>query len=75
MLRCNLNDILWSKHLRITQVHRETGISRPTLTALYNDRSSGIRLDTMDKLCQYLAISPSELFTHIEDVVPRIVGR
>ena len=67
MLRCNLSDILWSKHLRISKVSMDTKISRPTLTSLCSNAGCGIRFDTLDTLCQYLSVSPSELFTHVEE--------
>jgi len=40
--------------LKISQVSRDTGISRTTLTNLYYRRSKAVSFDTLDKLCKYL---------------------
>ena len=40
--------------LKISQVARDTGISRTTLTNLYYRRSKAVSFDTLDKLCKYL---------------------
>ncbi len=40
--------------LKISQVSRDTGISRTTLTNLYYRRSKAVSFDTLDKLCKSL---------------------
>lgn len=62
MITCKLNTILAEKGLKITKVSKDTGISRTTLTALTQNHSQGIQLDTLDTLCNYLNITPSDLF-------------
>ena len=62
MIVCKLNTILAEKGLRITKVSKDTGISRTTLTALTQNHSQGIQFDTLDTLCTYLNITPSDLF-------------
>lgn len=65
MIRSNLAVLLAERKLKITKVSMETGISRTTLTALCNNTSQGVLLDTVDVLCSYLKVSPSELISHI----------
>lgn len=60
----NLSMILGAKLLTITKVHKETGLSRSTLTALYYKRSKRVQLDTLQKLCDYLDVSLSELIEY-----------
>ena len=62
MIVCNLAVLLAERGLKITKVSKDTGLSRTTLTALYYNRGQGIQLDTMDTLCNYLKITPNELF-------------
>ncbi len=62
MLLTNLKVLLAERNLTISKVSSETSISRTTLTALANNASLGIQFDTLDKLCQYLNVSPTEFF-------------
>lgn len=65
MIKCNLPVLLAERGLKITKVSNDTGISRTTLTALNNNYSQGIQFDTLNKLCNYLKISPGELFLYV----------
>ena len=62
MIKCNLSEIMGQKQLKIVKVSNDTGISRPTLTALYYNNGKGIQFDTMNVLCRYLNVSPAQLF-------------
>lgn len=65
MIKCNLPVLLAERGLKITKVSNDTGISRTTLTSLNTDSSQGIQFDTLNKLCNYLKITPGELFLYI----------
>ncbi|MEN3130820.1 helix-turn-helix transcriptional regulator [Bacillus cereus] len=67
MITCNLKKVLFEKNLRITKVSKDTGISRTTLTALVNQTNEGIRLDTLNKLLNYLQVGVEELITYHRD--------
>ncbi|WP_342505619.1 helix-turn-helix transcriptional regulator [Sporosarcina sp. FSL K6-2383] len=62
MIRCNLSVLLAERELKISDVARITGISRTTLTALAYNHGKGIQFDTFDTLCNYLKVTPNELF-------------
>lgn len=62
MVRCNLAVLLAERNLRITKVSSDTGISRTTLTNLANNYGTGIQLDTLNTLCMYLKVTPSQIF-------------
>lgn len=62
----NFSAILGAKRLKITDVSKNTGISRTTLTNLYYDRNTTISLETLDKLCGYLQCGVGDLFEHKE---------
>lgn len=68
MIRCNLSIILAENNIKITKVAHDTGISRTTLTALSQNNCKGIQFDTLDKLCRYLNVTPTQLidYTPIE---------
>ena len=66
MIKCSLSILLAERNLKITKVSKETGISRTTLTALYYNTNQGIQFDTLNTLCKYLRITPSELILYNE---------
>ena len=61
MIHCNLNVLMAQRNLKITDVHKATGLSRTTLTSLAYGHAKGIQFDTLSTLCDYLQVSPSEL--------------
>lgn len=66
MIKCNLSRILGEKKLKISDVSRDTGINRGTLTRLYQETAERIDLEVMDQLCVYLNCDVAELFERIE---------
>lgn len=65
MIKSRLPILLAERNLKITKVSNDTGISRTTLTSLNTDSSQGIQFDTLNKLCNYLKVTPGELFLYI----------
>ncbi len=65
MIKCNLAVLLAERNLKITQVSKDTGISRTTLTSLVNNYSQGIQIETLNKLCIYLQVTPEQFFSYI----------
>lgn len=65
MIRCDLAILLAERNLKITKVSNDTGISRTTLTSLASNRSQGIQFDTINTLCNYLKVSPSQLISYV----------
>ena len=51
-LRSNLSTLMGSKRYSIQYVHEKTGLSRGTISSLYNDRASRIDFETITKLCK-----------------------
>ena len=45
----------------INQLSKETGITRPTLTRLYNDESSQLDFATITTLCDYFDCDVGDL--------------
>ena len=68
--RIKLRELLAERNVTITQVHNDTGLSRPTLNSIFNDRNKGIQLETINILCNYLKITPGELFTEVQPIKP-----
>lgn len=66
-IKSNLHILMGEKKIRsINQLCKETGISRPTLTRIYNDESDRIEFTTIYKLCQFFGCEVGDLFTVIK---------
>ncbi len=66
MIKCHLSRLMGEKKLKISDVTRDTGINRGTITRLYHETAQRIELDALDALCEYLDCQVSDLFEHIE---------
>lgn len=66
MIFCKLAEIMMQRQIKIADLIRDTGITRPTLASLYNNKGKGINFETLDKLCSYLSVTPGDLFAYYE---------
>ena len=57
--------LLAEKRLKVADAFRETGISKTTLHKIYNDQSTRIDFDTIDKLCEYLDVKVGDIFEYV----------
>jgi putative transcriptional regulator len=61
MIKCNLSRIMGEKRITIKEVHEKTGLSRNTISAIYNEKAKMIDLDTLEKLCRFLNCQVGDL--------------
>lgn len=61
MIKCNLSRLMGEKKLKISDVSRDTGINRGTVTRLYHETAIRVEFDVLQKLCMYLDCDISEL--------------
>lgn len=64
MIKNNLSVLMAERDLKIADVYEDTGISKTTLMALAENNGKGVQYETIDKLCNYLEVSPSEFFIY-----------
>lgn len=64
MIKNRLAVLLAERNLKITQVAKDTGISRNTITSTAQNDSKMIQLQTIDVLCNYLGITPADFFEY-----------
>lgn len=60
-VHCNLSTLMGKKRYSIQDVHILTGLSRSTVSSLYNDKVTRIDFDTLEKLCLLFECSAGEL--------------
>jgi len=66
MIRCNFARLLGERKLKISDVARDTGINRGTLTRLYYETAERLELEVLDRLCDYFGIDLPELIERID---------
>ncbi|MGM0982154.1 MAG: helix-turn-helix domain-containing protein [Pseudomonadota bacterium] len=67
MIKCHLSRLLGERKLKITDLARDTGINRGTITRLYHETASRVELEVIDDLCRYFGCQVGELFEYIEE--------
>ena len=67
MIKCHLSEVMGKKKLKISDLARETGLHRNTITLLYKEEATRVELDAMEKLCIYFDCSVGELFEYVPD--------
>ncbi len=65
MLRNNLAKLMIDRGVSATQLFNDTGIARSTISKISNNNTDKISLQTIDKLCNYLRISPADFFDYL----------
>jgi putative transcriptional regulator len=64
-IRCHFARLLGERKLKISDVTRDTGINRGTLTRLYYETAERVELEVLDQLCTYFEIDLPELIERI----------
>ena len=66
MIRCHFARLLGERKLKISDVARDTGINRGTLTRLYYETAERVELEVLDRLCDYFGIDLPELIERVD---------
>jgi len=67
MIRCNFARLLGERKLKISDVSRDTGLNRGTLTRLYYETAERVELAVLDTLCIYFKIDLPELLERVDE--------
>lgn len=67
MIKCHLSRVLGERRIKISDVARDTGLNRGTLTRLYHETAERVELSVLDTLCSYLRCGLLDLFEYIPD--------
>lgn len=60
-LKSNLSTLMGKYRYTIQDVHEKTGLSRNTVSSLYNDKATRIDFETIRKLCGLFECNVDEL--------------
>lgn len=61
-MTCKLSTLMGERRFSIQDVHEKTGLSRNTISNLYNDKVTRIDFETAERLCRLFDCSISDLF-------------
>lgn len=61
MIRCHLARLMGERKMRISDVLRETGLSRNTVTLMYRETAQRVDLEALDKLCRLFECGIADL--------------
>lgn len=75
MIICKLKGILKSKGWTRYKLRKESGITYPTLLALYRNASRACSAGVLDKLCYALKCQPGDLLKWQPSRFPRKKGK
>ncbi len=67
MISNNVSMMIGKRRLSISETAKIAGVDYNTIESLYHDKSSGIRIETLNKLCFALECSVNDLFTYVPD--------
>ncbi|WP_405001078.1 helix-turn-helix domain-containing protein [Hydrogenophaga palleronii] len=67
MIKCHLSRLMGERKLKISDVARDTGLHRNTITLLYQETATRVDLDAINALCSYFQVAVGDLFEFCED--------
>ena len=65
MIKSNLPVLLAERRLKVADLIRMTDISKSTMHKIYNDQTTRIDFETIDKICEALDVQVGDLFQYI----------
>lgn len=65
MVKCHLSRMMGEKKMNISDVARETGVNRGTITRLYHETAQRIELETIDRLCELFDCDVGDLLEYV----------
>ncbi len=63
----NLSTLMGKKRYSIEDVHKLTGLSRSTISSLYNNKATRIDFATTEKLCTLFECDIGDVFSLVVD--------
>jgi putative transcriptional regulator len=67
MIKCHLSRLMGERKLKISDVSRETGINRGTITRMYQETAVRVEFEVLETLCRFLDVEIGELLEITED--------
>ena len=62
MIKCHLARLMGERKMSVSDVARETGLHRNTISLLYKETAKQVDIETIDKLCVLFECRVEDLF-------------
>ena len=67
MIRCHLARLMVERKMKISDVLRETGLSRNTVTLMYKETAQRIDIEALDKLCRLFECEVADMLEFTDE--------
>ena len=67
MIKCRLSTLMGERKLKISDVSRETGLHRNSVTLLYQETADRVDLETINRLCAFFKCQVGDLLVYSPD--------
>lgn len=67
MIRCHLARLMGERKMKISDVLRETGLRRNTVTLMYKEIGQKIDIEALDRLCLLFECEVADMLEFIEE--------
>ena len=67
MITVNLDNLLWERHMKLSELSARIGISMTNLSLLKTGKGRAIRFTTLNKLCRELDCLPGDILDYQPD--------
>lgn len=67
VIKCHLARLMGERKMSVSDVARETGLHRNTVTLLYKETAKQVDLETIDRLCVLFDCEIADLFERIKE--------
>jgi putative transcriptional regulator len=67
VIKCHLSKLMGERKLKISDVARDTGLHRNTITLLYQETATRVDIEAIDALCRYFNVPVGDVFEFIDD--------
>jgi putative transcriptional regulator len=67
MIVCHLSRLMGERKLKISDVERETGLHRNSISLLYKETATRIEIETINELCKFFECNVGDLLEFIPD--------
>lgn len=61
VLTNKLSTLMGARRVSVAEVARATGLAYRTVYDLYRDRSTQLHIETLNRLCNYFGVGPSDI--------------
>lgn len=67
MIKCHLSRLMGERKLKISDVAKDTGLHRNTITLLYQETATRVDLEAVNALCKYFGVEVGEILEYVAE--------